>query len=588
MDAVLRWFLGGVVLAGAALPAAAQSTSPAITRQQREVLQALIRAVDNHTSDVQIAERDWPVHLLRASDGSHYVAFSLNQVEVTQSAIVYVRLATRRQGGVAAPERSVVAEWLAGQSPVPVLPRRGIAFGEMPTYGAGSAAARGAATISQNLQLLELERQRAREKREEQERQRKATLEGAEAQRAPWPLFPFEDFDLQASTAVDSAGTVLRRSVTAGPGDYELIVAWSDAKATPKGPLHVARRALSLPPASAADFALSTVIVADAVNVRETAIAPAEQTSHPYSIGGTEVTPARDHVLTSDERLALVVQVINSRGTPAGKPDVEVSFRVFRREGLQEQNIGALAPQQYNELTLPVDFDINKGHPIFAAVAVPLKTFKRGDYRMAVTAHDRIAGAGASTDVGFTVTGTPAALLMEAPPLAPPFDPRREALPAAVPIVLGSIRATEGNDSEAIAAWQTAIDGGAHAVALWPVMIDAALRLGDTARAVDLATRALESAPGDARTTRQLARAHLLASRPDAALQVLDAHLGRAADDLEAQWLALHALYSSHVRGSGPGATPQGRARLLELAERYAAANGPHAALARDWALAAR
>jgi hypothetical protein len=242
MDAVLRWFLGGVVLAGAALPAAAQTTSPAITRQQREVLQALIRAVDNHTSDVQIAERDWPVHLLRASDGSHYVAFSLNQVEVTQSAIVYVRLATRRQGDVTMPERSVVAEWLTGQSPVPVLPRRGIAFGEMPTYGAGAAAARGAATISQNLQLLELERQRAREKREEQERKRKATLEGAEAQRAPWPLFPFEDFDLQASAAVDSAGTVLRRSLTAGPGDYELIVAWTDAKANPKGPLHVARR----------------------------------------------------------------------------------------------------------------------------------------------------------------------------------------------------------------------------------------------------------------------------------------------------------------------------------------------------------
>ena len=587
MDAVLRWFLGGVVLAGAALPAAAQPTSPTITRQQREVLQALIRAVDNHTSDVQIAERDWPVHLLRASDGSHYVAFSLNQVEMTQSAIVYVRLATRH-GDVTKPERSVVAEWLTGQSPVPVLPRRGIAFGDMPTYGAGSAAARGAATISQNLQLLELERQRAREKREEQERSRKAALEGAEAQRAPWPLFPFEDFGLQAGAAADGGAPVLRRSLTAGPGDYELIVAWTDAKATSKGPLHVARRVLSLPPASATDFALSTVIVADAVGVRDTAIAPSEQTSHPYSIGGTEVTPARDHVLTSDERLALVVQVINPRGTPVGKPDVEVSFRVFRREGLQEQNIGALAPQQYNQLTLPVDFDINKGHPIFAAVAVPLKTFKRGDYRMAVTAHDRVAGVVASTDVGFTVTATPAALLAEAPPLALPFDPTREALPAAVPIVLGSIRASEGNDGDAINAWQTAIEGGANALALWPVMIDAALRLGDTARAMDLATRALESSPGHARVTRQLARAHMMASRPDAALQVLEAHLGRAADDLEAQWLVLHTLYASYVAGSGSGATPQGRSRLLELAERYAAANGPHAALARDWALAVR
>jgi hypothetical protein len=589
-----RRVLVGIAILGAALSAEArQGDSPTLSRQQRVAMQAIVKAVESGAATVAVADADWPLHVLRASDGSHYVAFSLNRADglrLNRPLVLYVRLATHRRDNEFSPlERSAVAEWLAGQTPTPVLPQRGLAFGEMPVYGAAGIGQRMAGQQAQNLQVLDLERERAREKREAQARERKATLEGGETARPARALLPFEDFDMRAQPVADSSGAaVLRRSFTAGPGDYDLTVAWMDAEADANAAVRVARRSVSLPPASTTGFALSSVIVADDVAVRETPVAAAEQTARPYSIGNTEITPARDHLLTPDERLALVVQVINARGSPTGKPDVEIRFRVFRKTGTREENMGSLAPQLYNELTLPSDFDVAKGHPIFAAVAIPLRTFKRGDHRLEIAAQDRVAGTGIAADVTFTVSGTPAALLREAPPLAPPFQPDKELLSTAVPVIRGGVHASDGNDREAIVAWEAAIKSGADAAVVRPLIIDAWLRLGDVARAAELAQQGLSASPDQPRLTRQLAAAHLRAGRADDALTLLDARLQRDAGDLDAQWLTLHALFDGFVNGKGPGATPAGRTRIAEVAARYAAANGPHAALALDWAAAAR
>jgi tetratricopeptide (TPR) repeat protein len=668
-----RLLLGASLVLLVSAPCVAQPAAapPTLTRAQRAALQALVRAVDAAAPSVAIADADWPLHVLRVSDGSHYVAFSIYGgalIPAKPPVALYVRLSTRRAPTTtAAPERSAIAEWLAGTSPVPVLPRRGIAIGEMPTYGAAGIASRGPGP-SQNLRLLELERERAREKREAQERTRKAALEGTDTTRIARPLLPFEDFDVQASVAVDGSGTpVLRRSLTAGPGDYELSVAWVDPNAAdPASAVRVARRALSLPAASATAFALSSVILADSVSIRETPVPAIEQTAHPYSIGPTEIEPARDHTLTTDERLALVVQVINARGSAAGKPDVVVGFRVLRRSGASEDLVGTLVPQVYDDTTLPADFDIAKGHPIFAAVAVPPRSFKRGEYRLEVSANDRVAGTGTLTNTLFTVVATPAALLREAPALAAPFvredilHPRvldeitarlrpqapsaamldalatardrrfvelvrddeiapeeagpRGALralalyalgdtpaslaaplrlaeqhlasPAAVQIIAGGLRALGGNDREALAAWDAALAAGAEAAALGPLMTDAWLRLGDANQAVAIARRALAAGPGDAPVTRSVAAALLAANQRAEALAALDTLLAQDPGDVDAQWLALHTLFSGFVTGVAPGSDAAARSRLVALAERYTAANGRHAALARDWAAA--
>ena len=107
------------------LPAEAQT--PNLTRPQRELLQAIVTAVDAAAAQPETADLDWQHHILRASDGSHYVAFS---VEPPQAAslpagpvLLYIRLATAAVPGSAGlVERSMVREWLAGSRIDPRLP----------------------------------------------------------------------------------------------------------------------------------------------------------------------------------------------------------------------------------------------------------------------------------------------------------------------------------------------------------------------------------------------------------------------------------------------------------------------------------
>ncbi len=655
-------FVVGSVGFGWAQP---QPAPPDLSRTQRAALQAVVRAMDGGTPPIEAPEREWPVHLLRASDGSHYVAFSIVTTQGLPSSrplVLYVRLATRADPRLSdSVERSAVAEWLAGQTTTLALNRRGIAFGEMPTFGAGAIAARGPGP--QSLQLLELERERARERREAEERERKAALEGEAGRRGPRPMLPFEDFDVRA-TAVETSGTsILRRSLTAGPGDYNLLVGWADPAARDvAASVRILKRRLTLAPATT-DFNLSGVIVADDVTTREQPLSAAEQSARPYSIGPMDIAPALDHLLTNDERLALVVQVINSRGTPNGKPDVAIGFRLFRRNGNVDEAVGSLAPQIYNETTLPADFDVAKGHPLFAAVGIPLRPFKRGDYRLEIAANDRVARTGVTTDTTFTIVASPASLLREAPPLVAPF--RRDDLlqaavleevlaklrppkpssalaaaleaararrfvelirddavsadeavirntlrtlalyalgegpttlapplgqilkapgsPVAAHILMGGARALDGNDREAIAAWDAAIGAGADPGAIAPLLVDALLRQGNATRAAEITQQ--DVAGANAVLVRRFAAAQLAAGRHGDALRTLDARLAQQPDDADAQWLALHVLFSSFVAGTGPGSDTAGRVRIADLAARYIAANGRHGALAKEWAM---
>jgi hypothetical protein len=323
-----------------------------------------------------------------------------------------------------------------------------LAFGDMPIFGAASAASAGrdpgAATrgvAPQTLHLLEMERERARERRDAAERKRKAALEGSGQSTTPGVL-PFEDFDLRAAPVADGAGTpLLRRSLTSGPGEYDLIVGWIDPAARDAATsVRVVKRPLTLPIASTTEFGLSSVILADRVDVREVPLLPEQQSAHPYSIGPTEISPARDAVLSNDERLALIFQVINARASAIGKPDVVVGFRVFRTTPAGQESMGFLNPQMYNAETLPPDFDLRKGHPVFVAVGVPLGSFKRGAYRIVITADDRLGEASATGEMTFTVAATPDALLREAPALAPPFRREDVLTPPILDMVVNRLR----------------------------------------------------------------------------------------------------------------------------------------------------
>jgi hypothetical protein len=418
-----------VVFGCLAFPAAAGAQPPELSREQRTLLQSVVQAVDAAATQAPQPDATWPTHVLRASDGSHYVAFSVEpsgDLKLPSTPVpLYVRLATAVPRGVTTtPERSAVRDWLAGRRVDPrLLPGRGIAVGEMPTMGAtGNLGRRNPGDPGLNdLQAMSLERRRERERQAEADKQRRAELEKQGLGQRE--MLPFEDFDMASSSITADGTRQISRAFTAGPGTYDLFVGWADTSSTPPR-IRVLRRSVTLPPASVAGLALSSVIVADNVQGRTTPRPPAAQAAHPYSIGATEITPARDSVFSSDETLSVAFQVINAEPNQSGKPDVGVAFQVVRVEGDRESPIASLNPQNYTEASLPGDFDLRLGHPLFVAVGAPLATLTRGNYRLKIAVTDRLAGVTRTAAADFGVTGTPLSLLDEAPSLGRPF--RRE------------------------------------------------------------------------------------------------------------------------------------------------------------------
>lgn len=391
-----------------------------LTRQQRDLLQTLIAAVDAAASTPETANVAFHAHLMRASDGSHYLAWSIeppSPAALPKRPAVYVRLATAT---ASRPERSPIREWLTTNQNTPppsTMATRGIVLGEMPIMGAagGLGFARAMSPEVANLAAIDLERRRARERQQAQDRQRRAELEGRATVASE--MLPFEDFDFNA-TPVNRR---IERALTTGPGEFVLYVAFADADAPKSAPVTVIKKTLALPPAST-ELTVSSVILADSIQPRPKPYPPSEQSSHPYSIGPTEIVPAADAVYRDSENLGVVFQVINAKPNDSGKPNVDITFEIVRFDSGREQSIATLTPQNYSDATLPADFDLRVGHPLFASVSAPLATLKRGSYRLKILINDKVAGVVTAAGTDFTVAATNAALLREAPPLGAPFN----------------------------------------------------------------------------------------------------------------------------------------------------------------------
>lgn len=409
----------------ACLYGATSAQAQELSRPQRDMLGALVSAVDAATTAVVRDDPSLRSHLLRASDGSHYVAFSVTPAPEQLSAgpvLLYLRLAAARAPGERSlAERSLVREWLLGSRVDPRLTarKRGFAVGDMPAMGAGAVGQRGATSVgSSDLQILELQRERDRQRKADEDRQRRATLEGSAASAA---IVPFEDFDVVTPGSAAGGLRIIERALTAGPGVYHLFVAWVDAS-RPAGTVqpHIVSRELRLGPASS-EFALSSVIIADRIDVRATHYTPLEQRAHPYAIGATEIVPAAGNRFTPDDRLSVAFQIINATPAASGHPDVQVNLRIVRLGG-REEPVATLSPLLYNATTVPGDFDLRLGHPLIAAMSVPLASIRRGNYRLLITAEDRVAGTVVAGSTEFSVTGTASSLLAEAPRLGARFD----------------------------------------------------------------------------------------------------------------------------------------------------------------------
>lgn len=461
-------FLAAALCAWLPCPASAQG-APKLSKSQRAALEAVVAAVDRAQASGEATPAEWQSHVLRASDGSHYVALSAVARGVPSpkdAQLLYVRLATRRlpTAGIVPSERSAIAEWLQGlrAEPLPMQPGRSMSVpqGEMPVGGAAASSRRAneSTDATSALRLLSHQQERAARERAEREAARRAELESAGGRALA--MLPFEDFDVDARPAVLPDGSLeVRRAVVAGPGDFDVFMGWKSGQ-TKEAAVTVVRYRLTLP-AAVRDFALSDVIVAAQVAPAVAAYGSNEQSAHPYAIGALDVTPAHANSLSAGGTLGLVYQVINPSASTGGKPTVEVGFRVSRVVDGRMVAFGELQTQRYDETNLPADFDAAKGHPLFGAVRASLATFPRGRYKVTVTAVDLQSAKRATAEATFDVRGTPESLLREAPAAGHAFRRDSVLVPSMLSTLANAFRPAA--PSEALAGGLEAVRTGRFA-----------------------------------------------------------------------------------------------------------------------------
>jgi hypothetical protein len=298
-----------------------------------------------------------------------------------------------------------------------------------------------------------------------------------------------------------------------------------------------------------------------------------------------------------------------------------------------------------------------------AAMAAPLESLARGEYRLAIAATDRLARTSATAETRFSIIATPTSLLAGAPvysarvrrsrfmdadllgaaldalagpspsaEIAPLIERARQqqfasllpdtvipassrgagllvqaiaryglgdtpgtvaaqirrALEAGAPegaaqYWMGACRAAEGRDEEAVAAWDSARAKGWPASLLATPTAEALVRLNRLADAGSHARQDLADGVRDPELTHIAASADIAAGRFEAADQLLTKQLLVTPDDGESQWLLVHALFASAIRREGPGASTEGRARLVQVINRYLEGGGRYSIVAQEW-----
>ena len=108
--------------------------------------------------------------------------------------------------------------------------------------------------------------------------------------------------------------------------------------------MHVARRTLDLPPISHGGVRTQQRHPCGPRRRARDAVQRARTGAHPYAIGPTEITPARDAVFTRDDRISVAFQIVNAGADDNGKPDLAVNFRIVRLAGERESAVASLTP----------------------------------------------------------------------------------------------------------------------------------------------------------------------------------------------------------------------------------------------------
>jgi tetratricopeptide (TPR) repeat protein len=152
----------------------------------------------------------------------------------------------------------------------------------------------------------------------------------------------------------------------------------------------------------------------------------------------------------------------------------------------------------------------------------------------------------------------------------------------AAAVYMGACYAAGGKDQDAIGAWQTSLIGETGSSAVYAVLSDALLRVGEADQAVAILDEGLAAFPLDAGLRRRLAMAHAMAGKPDA-LNLLTAWVDAHPEDTRALFTTLALLFDGFSREAAGGASAEEQQRLRRYARAYVDANGPNKEVVDRW-----
>ena len=199
------------------------------------------------------------------------------------------------------------------------------------------------------------------------------------------------------------------RAMQLPAGEYEAFIAVkersTDEKNAPMPKVGVLRHALTVPDFTKPELQTSSIILAKAVEPQQTAVKPEEQQDNPYAFGPMKIVPSPDGKFSKMSELNVVFWIYGTTEATGGKPDVEVEYNFYQKQGTGEKYFNKTAPQVLNATTLPPEFSAAAGHQLPGSLVVPLASFPTGDYRLEIKVTDKAApGKSITKNVNFTVT----------------------------------------------------------------------------------------------------------------------------------------------------------------------------------------
>jgi hypothetical protein len=211
--------------------------------------------------------------------------------------------------------------------------------------------------------------------------------------------------EMPVNSAASSQLATVQSGFGVPPGEYDLYIALLERDVRGQKKWAVLKQPITVPDLATSALRMSSVILADRVEPLRDAVPEAERPLRPYVFGSSELVPATDDELRSDETLHVAFLIYDATPDGAGKPEVRVEYRLFQQNFSGERLLGATAPQMFDASTLPADFDVRTGQQLAAVQSLPLDAYKPGTYRLAIRVTDRRSGATTEESVRFVLIG---------------------------------------------------------------------------------------------------------------------------------------------------------------------------------------